>query len=414
MKNSNYYFINTQNDLVSVVSLWITIGSSRDPDGKEGLAHFFEHLFLNKTKSSPDKISVLRKIDGSGLFFNAYTRKNAIYYYFIQQTQNQEIAYQLLLQGLREFDVDDYQINREREVIINEQHQLAANPAVYVWNLADRGLWPNTSLGGTELGTKSSVGTITKNDILKHKELVFNSDTIGFLTISASDIPDDLKLQLSRLNLPSGPTYKSVNTSGSSQSRKILCEYRNSESVFIVISFPLPNLLTFIRDKWTLDFIRNYLASGWSSKLVERLRQEKNYTYWVYGGVESFYEAGYFRISMSATKQHIQEILSIISEEILKLQQHELSFEDMQHHKNAMKAHLLKHYIIPENMLWWYGWNIFITKRIITIGDNFDAIDRIIPAEVKTAAQKYLPLEKMHVAALGNILEKDVRFSGGT
>lgn len=411
MTNGNYYYIKTPNDLISVISLWSSRGSSSDPKGKEGLSHYFEHLFLNKTKTLPNKIAVLREIDGSGLFFNAYTRKNSVYYYFIQRAQDQEKAYKILIQGLQEFSVEKNDVDRERDVILNEQNQHAANPSVYVWSLADKGLWSNSSFSGSGLGTKSSLYSITIDDILSYKDILFAKENIGFLTISSLEISSTLEQKLidsttSDTSIPASP-IEYMNTENS---KKIICEYRQMESVFLSISFPLPGLKHLEKDKLVLDFIRNYLASGWSSRLIERLRLEKNYTYWVYGGIESFYEAGYFRISLSTTKKRISEIMSIVVEEIKKLQFEEISEESLLHHKNAMKAHLLKHYIQPENMLWWYGWNIFLAHRVLTIGEHLDSIDSITSKEIVACAQKYLSIKNLHVAALGSISESDIQF----
>ncbi|MEK7592202.1 MAG: hypothetical protein AAB508_02280 [Patescibacteria group bacterium] len=75
-----------------------------------------------------------------------------------------------------------------------------------------------------------------------------------------------------------------------------------------------------------------------------------------------------------------------------------------------MKAHLLKHYIQPENMLWWYGWNIFLAHRVLTIGEHLDSIDSITSKEIVTCAQKYLSIKNVHVAALGSISESDIQF----
>ncbi|OGZ27982.1 MAG: hypothetical protein A2427_01440 [Candidatus Nealsonbacteria bacterium RIFOXYC1_FULL_40_7] len=412
MSTGNYYYIKTPNDLISVISLWSSRGSSLDPKGKEGLSHFFEHLFLNKTATMPNKIAALRKIDGAGLFFNAYTRKNSVYYYFIQRAQDQEEAYKILIQGLREFDVEEKDIYREREVIFNEQNQHVSNPAAYVWSLADKGLWRDSPLSGSGLGTKSSLSSITMEDILRYKEFLFAKENIGFLTISSLKVSPGLVQELVQLTTADESSPMSsgdyVNAGGSN---KIICEYRPMDAVFLALSFPLPGLASLVKDKLVLDFIRNYLASGWSSRLIERLRLEKNYTYWVYGGIESFREAGYFRVSLSTQKKNIAEVVGIVVEEIEKLQQELLDSAQLLHHKNAMKAHLLKHYIQPENMLWWYGWNIFLAKRIITIGDYLDSIDTISSSEVLAAAQKYLSVNNLHIAALGSISEADLHAS---
>lgn len=411
MTNGNYYYIKTPSEFMSTISLWSARGSSQDPKGKEGLSHYFEHLFLNKTKLLPNKVAILRKIDSLGIFFNAYTKKNSVHYYFIQRIQAQEEAYKILLQSLKEFNVDEEDIVREREIILNEQNQFISNPKIYLWSIADQGLWPNLPLGDSSLGTKTSISSITKDDILRYKELLFAPQNIGFLTMSSLRDSSSLEKELTELTQTDVPSIKPKAYKIDGRSNNIVCEYRAIGTVFITFSFALPGLDDFIQNKLALEFIRNYLVSGWSSRLIERLRSEKNYIYWAFGGIESFYEAGYFRISLSTLKNHISDIFKIIKEEIEKIQQEELNEEQMSHHKNTMKAHFLKHYIEIENSLLWYGWNLFIANRRFTLSDYVDSVNKIKSSEIQRCAQKYLPIKKLHVAALGNISENELRFA---
>jgi len=411
MDNGNYYFIKTPNNLMSVVSLWSSRGSSLDPEGKEGLSHYFEHLFFNKTRALPNKIAVLKHIDGMGIFFNAFTKKNFVYYYMIQEIKTQEKAYELLLQGLKDFDISENDIVRERDIIINEQNQFIDNPKLYIWNLADRGLWPRSPLADFGLGNKSSVYSIHREDVLRYKEILFSPENVGFLTISSSSISQQMEKTLLKFTSTHTSTNQpSEETMNFKDSNKLLCEYRPTETIFLTMSFPLPKMSRIIKDKIYLDYIRNYLASGWSSKLIERLRLEKNYIYWAFGGVECFNEAGYFRISFSTLKKNIRDTLDIVIEEIQKLQQEHLGDEELLHHKNAMKAHILKNYMELENMLWWYGWNIFTAHRQHTVGDYFEAIDKISSNDIQSISQKYLSIDRMHIAAIGNVLESDFRY----
>jgi predicted Zn-dependent peptidase len=394
---------------MSIASLWIMRGSSQDPKGKEGLSHYFEHLFLNKTKDFSNKIEALRKIDGLGLFYNAYTAKNFIHYYFIQETKNQEDGVKMLIEGLNNFEIDEKVFEREKEIIFNEQAQFTTNPSVYTWNLADKGLWPNSPLSGFGLGSKQTVNSITIDDIFNYKEVLFKKENLGFLTISSKRINTKLEKKLIDLTSPreteNEPDFEYLNSTGV---KKIICEYRQSDTIFFVISFPLPSLKSVLKDKVVLEFIRNYLVSGWSSKLIERLRLDKNYTYWVFSGTEYLQEAGSFKISFSTSKKNIKDIVNIIVEEIEKLHNIELDIPQLNHHKNAMKAHIIKNFIKPENMLWWYGWNIFSAHQELTIGEYFDDIDRITAKEVIDVSRKYLVKSNLHIAALGDIIESDL------
>lgn len=406
---SNYHHIQFPHSLISIASLWINRGSSEDPKGKEGLSHYFEHLFLNKTKTLSNHVAVLRKIDGMGIFLNAFTKKNSIHYYCLQQPKIQEQAYDMIISGLEDFSIEEKDVAREKEVIINEQNQFTSNPRFYIWNLADQGLWPDSPLSDSGLGTKESISSISRADILQHRDILFIKENIGFLTISPLKISSSLKHTLtehtSQEKSVCDPTSKHIFTKNSN---KLLCKYSSLDTIFLTISFPLPGTKELLKDKITLDFIRNYLVSGWSSKCIERLRLEKNYTYWVNGGIESFYEAGSFKISLSTTKKYVSEIIHIIVEEIQKIQEIEMNEEELLHHKNAMKSHTMIKLVQPENILLWHGWNIFTANYQLSIEKYLSLIDTIHSSEIRSCAQTYLQIHNLHVATLGNIKETDI------
>jgi len=59
------------------VSVWFPAGSVCDPVGKEGLAHFFEHLLMIKTNNYPTKKRTVGKIEENGIYYNAYTQEES-------------------------------------------------------------------------------------------------------------------------------------------------------------------------------------------------------------------------------------------------------------------------------------------------------------------------------------------------
>jgi len=407
LKLNKYHFVKTQNSHISIASLWTSSGSSRDPSGKEGLTHLFEHLFLNHTKSLPNKKEVLRKIDSSGLFFNAYTHKNVIQYYFIQAPEKQELAYQMLISGINDFDVTQEVLDREKQTIQHEQNLFTTNPSFMAWQVADHDLWQKSLLAAPTLGTKESLDTITIKDVLTHKELLFSPEMVSFMTISPSDISNQLTSTLNELSLGSAVKFES-DALFCKQSTQIICKHHSIETVFLVISFPLPKLSNLIHDQLGLNFIQSYLASGWSSRLIEKLRYEHNFTYWVTGSMRFFPEAGFFRITLSTDKKNIQDIIALIQLEIINLQTKELSASQLLDHKNAMKGHLIKRLSESENLLWWHGWNEIVTKQKYTINTYFRKIDNLSSTKILNTAIKYLSLENMHVVAFGNVSENNI------
>src|SRR5690606_11620230 len=98
----------------SIVSAWYKAGARFDPAGKEGLAHFFEHLLTMKTKSFPDRSKRLEELDAHGIEFNAFTDHSGAYFYHAQLPQDTERSLELLLDGLQNSVIEQEDLAREK------------------------------------------------------------------------------------------------------------------------------------------------------------------------------------------------------------------------------------------------------------------------------------------------------------
>lgn len=403
------HFVQTHKDILSAASLWVKRGSAYDPSGKEGLAHFLEHLFMSRTDKAGSRLETFRSIEANGLYYNAFTGKDTTHYFFLQQRDSVDVAYDFLVEALKGDSMSKEDVEREREVIINEYRRHKINPQSYIWTLADMHLWPDSNLGHSSLGSEPSILSITESDVLEFKRQHYSSDNIGFLTISSEDVAGDFKDRL-RPNILSNVEDKDVfnGTKSTSPKARVMCEQRPINVVILALSFLLPGVKLLIEDKIVLEFIRYYLASGWSSKLVEKLRLEKNLVYWVFGTVSSYRNSGVMRFTFSVKKSLIKEVLSLVSEELNNLVSREISEEYLNHHKTTMRSHLLMHGSEHVNLLRWYGWNLFIAEREISFEHYLSAIDSITSRDILIVAQKYLTPQNFYISAIGPVDESDI------
>ena len=63
------------------VLIGVTIGANHENDDEHGLAHFFEHMCFKGTKNYPNNVSLLTRIEESGLVANAYTDREYTAYH---------------------------------------------------------------------------------------------------------------------------------------------------------------------------------------------------------------------------------------------------------------------------------------------------------------------------------------------
>ena len=112
--NSKCLFIDIDSP-ISTVSIWINKGSRNDPAGKNGLAHFFEHIFMTQTKEYPTREKRLGELESQGVYFNASTFKEKTVFFHIQPVEKTEESLRLLIDGFINTKISEKIFSKEKK-----------------------------------------------------------------------------------------------------------------------------------------------------------------------------------------------------------------------------------------------------------------------------------------------------------
>src|SRR3989344_2407137 len=383
-----YLFVHTPNLPYSIVSLWLRAGSRFDPPSKEGLAHFTEHLQMKRTKKFPEKINRLKHLEQRGIRFNSLTTKDPLYYFCVQEPQETITALDLLLEGFMNSLISEKDIEKEKNVIFDEIRRRGGSSSSPIWRLANKGLWAGTGFEHEILGREKAIKKFSLKDI---KEFQNNYYSLGNLSIIIlSPIKNDLKQAESKLS-KLGETKKiNIDKEENIKPLKYILRKNSGKNVHIAISFLTKTYKT-DEDIITLRFIQNYLAGNWTSRLVQKLRVERNFTYWVNGFIKNYSDAGFIRFTFSMQKQHLYKALVIFSEEILRLKAKQLSKNQIEQYTKILRTHLISATFSIEGILWYYGWNFIVYERVPQLLQNhLEAHNNILSKSILAASTEQL------------------------
>src|SRR6478609_789377 len=99
---------------------WFNVGSRHEKPGKTGLAHLFEHLMFNETKSLKAG-DFDRKLEENGAESNAETWVDWTYYYESLPKDRLGLAIQLESDRMANLVLREPQVASEKEVVANER-----------------------------------------------------------------------------------------------------------------------------------------------------------------------------------------------------------------------------------------------------------------------------------------------------
>ncbi|MFC1934836.1 M16 family metallopeptidase, partial [Chloroflexota bacterium] len=148
------------------IAFFIGAGSRHETDARAGISHFIEHLCFKGTATRPTARDISMAIEGVGGILNGTTDKELTAYWCKVAKPHFPTALNVLADMLLNSRFDQEDINKERQVIIEEIHMDKDSPSQRASELIDELLWPNHPLGRDIAGSKESVTAITREMLL--------------------------------------------------------------------------------------------------------------------------------------------------------------------------------------------------------------------------------------------------------
>lgn len=395
---------------LSIASLWLKAGSRFDPAGKEGLAHFFEHLLTTKTKKYPDRKERLKALESKGIFSNAYTTKEAAYYYQIQLPGEIYDSLNFLIDGVNNTIFYKNDIEKEKNVIINEYLLNKNDPERFIWQLSVKGLFPLSDMGRNLFGDEQSIKSVTLKDISNFKEKYYQSHNQVYVVIG-----NESTKKLKKFIEEHYRNLKKIQKIGDQEAnifkepQFINIDKRKTNQITIAVNYKTTSIKNF-EEIIVLDIIKEYLANNWISKLIEKLRIEKDITYWVEGNNEYFSDAGFLNFIFSIKPEKLKESLSIFFKEIDKVKTKEIKKKDLDCLKISYESKLVRNLLDPYQLLWWYGYPALFGGQVINPDDYLKVIKKIRPDNILKTARKFLNKKNLSISLVGSVKSNDVKY----
>ena len=152
------------------VSLYVGAGSRYERESEAGVSHFVEHLLFKGTEKLPTAKDVAEAIDGVGGVLNGGTDREYTVYYIKVARPHMDLALDVLFQLVRHPLMDPSEMEKERQVILEELAMVADSPPQLVDLLLDSLMWPDNPLGRDVAGTNDSVKGIDREMVLNYLE----------------------------------------------------------------------------------------------------------------------------------------------------------------------------------------------------------------------------------------------------
>lgn len=293
------------------------IGSRDETKEQEGLAHFWEHMAFKGTKKRKT-FHILNRLESLGGELNAYTTKEKVCFYASTLKEHYPKAPELLFDITFNSIFPERQIEKERQVILEEMAMYRDSPEDAIQDELDELVFENHSLGRNILGTETTVGNFSQQDFIDFISTRLDTSKIVFSIVgnisykkALAGIEGYLEQIQSKRSLYLRNTFHHY-------SPKTKVTERDITQSLCAIGRPAYSLHD--PNRYKLFLLNNILGGpSMNSRLNLALREKHGYVYTIESNYQPFSDTGFLGIYFGTEGKTLSKAQSLVLKEMKKL-----------------------------------------------------------------------------------------------
>lgn len=369
---------------VSYCGFVIDAGTRDEQPGKEGLAHYVEHmLFKGTTKHKASHI--LNRMERVGGELNAFTSKEETVIYTVNLEPDLKRAVELMADIIQNSNLPEVESVKEKEVIIDEINSYLDNPAEYIYDEFENLIFDKHALGHNILGDTDSLNAISPADGRNFISQFYTQENMVFFFSGRTKLKRVLGiLSAATEQIRVGNVdFKRVKPNKIEKfNRHECCDNYQSHAI---VGGRCQSL--FDNDRFTLFLLNNIVGGpGMNSILNIALREKRGYVYTVESTVTNYSDTGVFSIYFGTDKKNVERCLNIIEKQLNSLKNKELSTSKLNDAKHQYIGQLTIGRENRENLAVAAGKAMLRHNRCSMLAETVQRIEKITAKDILECA----------------------------
>ncbi|MFB0557372.1 MAG: M16 family metallopeptidase [Dehalococcoidia bacterium] len=387
------------------VCFFIGVGSRYESEAQAGISHFIEHLLFKGTSKRVTAKEISEAIEGVGGMLNGGTDKESTLYWSRVAQPHFPLALDVLVDILLHSRFEPSDIERERQIIIEEINMTKDSPSQQAHLLIDELLWPEHPLGRDIAGTKDSMAAITRDMMLGYiEERYLPGNTV--VSIAGNIQHEDAVSAVSKAtgNWPKQAPRPEYSAYEEQPNPQLKVKRRDTEQVHLCLA--LPGLSIFHPKRFTLDLLNVILGAGMSSRLFTEIRDKLGLTYSIHSYVDHFLDSGSVTVYAGVELKNLPVVIKAILEQLSRLKE-PIPEAELYKAKELSKGRLLLRMEDTRSVAGWTGGQEILLGDILTVDQVVSIIDAITVDQLKEVAQELIVGDRLRLAVVGPVSDDE-------
>jgi predicted Zn-dependent peptidase len=381
----------------AALGVWVGCGARHESAREAGLSHMLEHMAFKGTETRSAK-DIAIEIEAVGGDLNAYTSREQTAFHARVLKDNVGLALDLVSDILIHPTFDNGELEREREVILQEIGQTRDTPDDLIFDYLQEACYPDQPMGWPILGTEKTVAKFSRDDLKSY--MTANYRAGGMMLIASGAVEHDRIVDAARalfagLALGGAPTFEPARFLGGD-----IRDDRDLEQAHL--SFAFPGLASADADAVTAQVFATALGGGMSSRLFQEAREKRGLCYSIYAFSQSQRDSGMIGIYAGTSDDKAGEVAPLIASEIEALAKGATE-EEAARARAQLKASLLMAMESPASRCERIAAHLFNFGRVLSVKEMIARVDAVDAAALKRFATRLCKRGEPAIAAVGPV-----------
>lgn len=384
----------------ATISIYVGAGSRYEADQDAGISHMVEHVCFKGTERWPTAQQISEAIEGVGGVLNAATDRELTVYYAKVPRDHLELALGIVTDMVIHPLFDKAELDKERNVIVEELAAVEDNPAQLVELDLDQLLWPDHPLGRDVAGTPDTVKAIPHQRVVDYHRRQYGPRNTLIAVAGAVD-PDAVARSLETLTATwefDQPDAWTPVAPLSSDHERVNLRTKDTEQANVMIG--LPGLDADHPDRYALSLIAGVLGEGMSSRLFLKIREELGLAYDVNAYASTMHDTGVFAIYLGVDPDNTMAAIRATLDQLGHIRDG-ITAAELTKIREYIKGRMLLNMEDTRAVSSWYGAQTLLLDRTRSVDEVVADVEAVTLDDLARVADTLIRDNCLHLAVVG-------------
>lgn len=386
----------------ATLGFFYRVGSRHEPAELNGISHFIEHTVFKGT-SRRSALDIAIEQDRLGGNLDAFTSHEDTGFAIKVIDDQLPKAFDLIADMLANPRFDEIDLKSEQKVIIEEMKMVEDSPEEYLGELFSEAFFPGHPLGLNIAGTPKIVKSFSR-DITKK----YHADTYhaGNLVIAAAgNIDHDQVLKLAQAAFGTTKTKnqrpKTMDLTPVLAAPILIKQNKNLEQAHMIIATPLVGATH--NSRYAADLLANIIGGGTSSRLWQKVREQRGLAYSVGASAIMYQDCGMFSIFAGTSPDQVGEVVDLSIAEMQEIVKNGVTQAELDLTKQQTTASILLSLEDSAARASTLAQAEMIHGRQIPLDESLENLNSVTINQIHDIAVEFFRTENIAFAALGDL-----------